>query len=261
MLKALVQIEGHQTHWQGAISSAIWRCHRLLTYGSKVFSSVFVAIRYHRLTFCSLFPFWGFLLSGSPPSHQACVFQIVFKVAEFTDAAPPSSCSIPNWILQSFFFLLGISTWCYFFLLNSSKFSRVSWFHSQTFCFQETEPWSEVQWDQVPSPTPPNKAPGSVKREILCRWGHTVIVHSNSTCSSVRPSRCINAGESSKTGPPKSSRGWKTDIRTQGIKDTISSKRRLNREFTTVGGVLTIWQQGNFAVLLLKVQLSPAAGN
>lgn len=171
MLKALVQIEGHQTHWRGAISSAIWRCHRLLTCSSKVFSAVFVAIRYLCLMLCSLFPFWGFLLSGSPPPHQACVFQVVSKVAECTDAAPPGSCSIPNWILQSFFlyffvclvFLLHI-----FFLLSSSKFSRVSCFHSQAFCFQETE-----QWDQVPSPTPPDKAPQSVKREILCRWGHT----------------------------------------------------------------------------------------
>lgn len=121
VLKALVQIEGHQTYWQGAISTAIWRCHRLLTCSSKVFSSVSVAIRYHRLVLCSLFPFWGFLLSGSPLSHQACVFQIVFKVAEFTDAVPRGSCSIPNWILQSFFSLLGISNSLYFFLLNSSK--------------------------------------------------------------------------------------------------------------------------------------------
>lgn len=167
VLKALVQIEGHQTHWQGAISSAIWRCHRLLTCSWKVFSSVFVAIRYHHLVLCSLFPFWGFLLSGSHPSHQACVFQIVFKVAELTDAALPGSCSIPNWILKSFFFfLLGISVLHYFFLLNSSKFRRVAWFHSQTFCFQETEPWSEVQQDQVTSPTPPNKAPEGVKKEI-----------------------------------------------------------------------------------------------
>lgn len=44
VLKAQVQIEGHQLHWQGAISSAIQRCHCLPTCSSKVFSSVFVAI-------------------------------------------------------------------------------------------------------------------------------------------------------------------------------------------------------------------------
>lgn len=44
VLKTQVQIEGHQLHWQGAISSAIQRCHCLLTCSSKVSSSVFVAI-------------------------------------------------------------------------------------------------------------------------------------------------------------------------------------------------------------------------
>lgn len=44
VLKAQVQIEGHQLHWQGAISSAIQRCHCLPTCSSKVFSSVLVAI-------------------------------------------------------------------------------------------------------------------------------------------------------------------------------------------------------------------------
>lgn len=148
---------------------------------------------------CPLFPFCRFLLFGSPLSYQACVFWAVSNVAEFTDAASPGPCSIANWIPRSaFFFLLGISTSNYFFLLNSSKFSRVSWFHSQTFCFQGAEPWPEVKPDQVSSPTPPYTV-----------WMSPHCHHSQHLLQ-CKPFRTHKWWRKSKNRDPRSSRGWET---------------------------------------------------
>lgn len=68
------------------------------------------------------------------------------------------------------FFLLGVSTLHYFFLLNSTRFSRVSWFHTQTFCFQET---AMILSAMRPGTQPNTSKQGSwsVKRDIPCRKG------------------------------------------------------------------------------------------
>lgn len=153
------------------------------------------------------------------------------------DAAPQSSPSITNWIPCGFF-LLGVSTSHYFFLLNSTRFSRVSWFHTQTFCFQETAMILSAM-RPVPSPTPPNKAPEESNGKYCAECGHFVTIHGNGNwnllfCCSANPSRWIDVGESSETDiPTKLSRGWKTDIVAPGLKDLSLSKRRLSREVTT----------------------------
>lgn len=111
----------------------------------------------------------------------------------------PGPCSIPNWIPRSaFFFLLGISTSNYFFLLNSSKFSRVSWFHSQTFCFQGAEPWPEVKPDQVSSPTP-----------LYTVWMSPHCHHSKHLLQR-KPFKMHKCWRKSKNRDPRSSRGWET---------------------------------------------------
>lgn len=125
---------------------------------------------------CSLF-FCEFMLSGPPPSHQEYVWQIVIKVSEFTGTPPTSSCPIPNWVLQSFSFLLGISSSHFSFLLNSSKFSRASWFHFlQNCCFKKQNHdliWNQTWYSAQHLKRKKKKASGSGKKVQKWVWVET----------------------------------------------------------------------------------------
>lgn len=199
VLKALLQIEGHQTHWQGAI------CPELSSPPHPQLESFLVCFCCYQTTSpraLFTFPFQRVSAVGVSPISSSMCLSHCLQGGEITDAMPqvhaPSQTESLNFgHFSCLVFLLHI-------ISSSSTLpnNRVSWFHSQTFCFQETE----LQKDQVPSPTPPNTAPGSVKREMLCRMRPHCTIHSNSTwnwafCSSVNTLRCINAGESSETGP------------------------------------------------------------
>lgn len=116
----------------------------------------------------------------------------------------PTLPSTLNWIL-GFFFLLSISALHYFFLLNSSKYNRVSWFHFQTFCFQER---SLVQCDQIPSQHLQTRLLEVSKWKYCREWGHFIPIHSHGNwnlafCYGENLSRCINVAEHSKKGTGK----------------------------------------------------------
>lgn len=167
VLKAWVQIEGHQLHWQGAISSAIQRCHHLLTCSSKVFSSVFVAIT-------------ALCFVHSSPSDSLCCLGLLHPIKNVSGRLFSRCLSsqvlhpqvhAPSQIesCNLFSFLLGVSTSHYSFLINSSKFSRVSWFHFlQNFCFKKQN--HDLKCNQIRYPAQKKKKASECgKKERLCR--------------------------------------------------------------------------------------------
>lgn len=115
--------------------------------------------------------------------------------------------------------------------------------------------WNTTRPGTQPNTLKKKKSSGCGKKVQKWVWverGHIVTIshqqhwNSVSSRSSVNALRCVNARESSETRPPNHP-GTGKDKRTQGIKDAISTKRKLNHEFINAFGVLSLatWQLCN----------------